>query len=102
MYYNHIGNLLHFIHEGIGYSRDHAAEVARASYVENKLHEHRTRDSCSVLCPIVLDNEGDEDEDDTTRLSDIIALAEAGLPAKKDEDDTGRLSELIALVEAGL
>ena len=33
----------------------------------------------SVLSPIVLDNEGDEDEDDTARLSDLIALAEAGL-----------------------
>ena len=56
----------------------------------------------SVLSPIVLDNEGDEDEDNTTRLSDLIALAEAGLQAKKDENDTSRLSELIALAEVGL
>ena len=102
MYYNHVGNLLHFIHEGIGYSRDHAAEVARASYVENKLHEHRTRAGRSVLCPIVLDNDGDEDEDDTARLSELIALAEMGLQAEEVEDNTGRLSELIALTEAGL
>ena len=79
MYYNHVGNLLHFIHEGIGCSRDHAAEVARASYVENKLPEYRTRDGHSVLCLIMLDNEGDEDEDSIARLSDLIALAEAGL-----------------------
>jgi hypothetical protein len=102
MYYNRVGNLLYFIHEGIGCSEDHAAEVARASYVENKLHEHRTRAGHSVLCPIVLDNEGDEDEDDIVRLSDRIALAEAGLLVEKDEDDTGRLSELIALAEVGL
>ena len=76
--------------------------MAHASYVENKLHEHRTRAGRSVLCPIVLDNEEDEDEDDIARLSDLIALAEAGLQVEKDEDDTGRLSELIALSEAGL
>ena len=51
---------------------------------------------------IVLDNEEDEDEDDTARLSDLIALAEVGLQAEKDGDNTGRLSELIALAEAGL
>ena len=50
----------------------------------------------------MLSNEGDEDEDDTGRLSELIALAEAGLQGKEDEDDTGRLSELIALVEVGL
>ena len=50
----------------------------------------------------MLDNEGDEDEDDTARLSDLIALAKAGLQVEKDEDDTSRLSELIALAEAGL
>ena len=43
-----------------------------------------------------------EDEDDTGRLSELIALAEAGLQAKEDEDDTGRLSELITLAEVGL
>jgi hypothetical protein len=36
------------------------------------------------------------------RLSDLIALAEAGLQAEKDEDDIGRLSELIIVAEAGL
>ena len=50
----------------------------------------------------MLDNEGDEDEDDTARLSDLIALAEVSLQAKEDEDDTGRLSELIALAKEGL
>ena len=67
----------------------------------------------------MLDNEGDEDEDDSARLSNLIALAEkntdntcrlselialveAGLQAEEDEDDTGRLSELIALAETGL
>jgi hypothetical protein len=49
-----------------------------------------------------VDNEGDEDEDDTARLSNLIALVEAGLQAEKEEDDTDRLSELIALAEAGL
>ena len=102
MQYNCVANLLHFIHEGIGCSGDHAVEVARASYVENKLHEHRTQASRSVLCPIVLDNEGDEDKDDIARLSDLIALAEVGLQAEKNEDDSRRLSELIALAETGL
>jgi hypothetical protein len=50
----------------------------------------------------VVDDKGEEDDDDTSRLSDLIALAEAGLQAAKDEDDTSRLSELIALAEAGL
>ena len=53
--------------------------MARASYVENKLHEHITQASRNVLCPIVLDNEGDEDEDDIARLSNLITLAETGL-----------------------
>ena len=50
----------------------------------------------------MLSDEGDEDEDDTGRLSELIALAEAGLQAVEDEDDTGRLSELISLAEAGI
>ena len=50
----------------------------------------------------MLSDEGDEDEDDTARLSELIALAEAGLQAEEAEDDTGRLSELIALAETGL
>jgi len=44
----------------------------------------------------------EEAEDDTGRLSELIALAETGLQAEEAEDDTGRLSELIALVEASL
>ena len=43
----------------------------------------------------------EEEEDDTSRLSELIALAEAGLHGE-EEDDTSRLSELIALAEAGL
>ena len=39
-------------------------------------------------------------EEDTSRLSELIALAETGLHG--EEDDTSRLSELIALAEAGL
>ena len=50
----------------------------------------------------MLSDEGDENEDDTTRLSDLIALAEAGLQTEKAEDDTSKLSELITLAEAGL
>jgi hypothetical protein len=50
----------------------------------------------------VVADEGDEDEDDTARLSDLIALAEASLHGEEDEDDTGRLSELIALAKVGL
>ena len=50
----------------------------------------------------MLSDEGDEDEDDTDRLSELIALVEAGLQAQEAEDDTDRLSQLIALAEAGL
>ena len=50
----------------------------------------------------MLSDVGDGDEDDTARLSDLIALAEAGLQAEEAENNTGRLSELIALAEAGL
>jgi hypothetical protein len=49
----------------------------------------------------VVDDEG-EDDDETSRLSDLIALAETGLQAEKEEDDTGRLSELITLADASL
>ena len=93
---------MHFIHEGIGCSEEHAAEVARARYEEKKLDEHRSRAGRTVQSLIVLSDEGGEDEDDTARLSELIALAEVGFQAKEAEDDTGRLSELIALAEAGL
>jgi hypothetical protein len=43
----------------------------------------------------------EEEEDDTSRLSELIALAEAGLHGE-EEDDTSRLSELIAPVESEL
>jgi hypothetical protein len=36
----------------------------------------------------------EEGDDDTSRLSELIALAEAGLH-EEEEDDTSRLSELI-------
>ena len=58
--------------------------------------------STAVQSSIILSDEGDKDEDDTTRLIDLIALAKAGLQAEEAGDDTGRLSELIALVEEGL
>ena len=70
---------MYFIHERIGCSGEHAVEVARAMYVEKKLHEHRTRAGHTVQSPFVLSNEGDEDEDDTARLSKLITLAEVGL-----------------------
>ena len=93
---------MHFIQKGIGCSEDHAVEVARARYEEKKLDEHRKQAGRTIESPIVLSDEGDEDEDDTGRLSELIALAEAGLQAQEAEDDTGRLSELIALAETGL
>jgi len=93
---------LHFIHKGIGCSEDHAVEVARALYQEKKTHEHRTRGGCPVLSQIVEADEGNEEEDDITRLRELIALAEAGSQAEEDEDDTARLSELLALAKAGL
>ena len=52
----------------------------------------------TIESPIMLSDEGDEDEDDTARLSELIALAQA----EEAKDDTGRLSELIALAEAGI
>ena len=93
---------MYFIHEEIGCSEDHVAEVARARYKEKELDDHRKRAGRIVESPIVLSDEGDEDEDDTARLSELIALAEAGLQAEEAEDDTSRLSELIALAEEGL
>ncbi|XP_066306756.1 uncharacterized protein [Miscanthus floridulus] len=86
----------------IGCSEEHAAKVARARYEEKKLDEYRSRAGRTVQSSIVLSDEGDEDEDDTGRLSELIALVEVGLQAEEDEDGTGRLSELIALAEAGL
>ena len=70
---------MHFIHEGIVCSEEHAAEVARARYKEKKLDEHRKRAGRTVESPIVFSDEGGEDEDDTARLSELIALVEAGL-----------------------
>ena len=70
---------MHFIYEGIGCSEKHAAEVAHARYEEKKLDEHRKRAGRTVESPIVFSDEGGEDEDDTARLSELIALTETGL-----------------------
>ena len=93
---------MHFTHEGIGCSEDHDGEVTRSRYEEKKLDEHRMRAGHTIQSLIVLSDEGDEDEDDTSRLSELITLAETGLQVEEAEDDTGRLSELIALAEVGL
>jgi hypothetical protein len=69
---------------------------------KKKLREHRTRGGRPVLSQIVEANKGDQDEDDTGKLSELITLVGVGLQAEEDEDDTGRLSELLALAEAGL
>ena len=53
--------------------------MARARNEEKKLDEHRSRAGRTVQSPIVLSDEGDEDEDDTSRLSELIALVEVGL-----------------------
>ena len=53
--------------------------MACARYEEKKLDEHRVRAGRTVQSPIVLSDEGDEDEDDTARLNELITLAEAGL-----------------------
>ena len=63
---------MHFIHEGIGCSEEHAAKVAHARYEEKKLDEHRSRAGRTIQSPIVLSDEGDEDEDDTGRLSERL------------------------------
>ena len=76
--------------------------MARARYEEKKLDEHRKRANRTVESPIVLSDEGGEDEDDTAKLSKLIALVEASLQAEEAEDDTDRLSELISLAEADL
>jgi hypothetical protein len=41
------------------------------------------------------------EKEDTSRLSELIVLAEVGLHGE-EEDDTSRLSVLIALAKAGL
>ena len=70
---------MHFIYEGIRCYEDHAAEVARARYEKKKLDEHRKRTGRTVESPIVLSDEGDEDEDDIARLNELIVVAEADL-----------------------
>ena len=53
--------------------------MAHAKYEEKKLDKHRTRAGHTIQSSIVLAGNRDEDEDDTAQLSDLIALAEAGL-----------------------
>jgi hypothetical protein len=61
------------------------ADEAHARYVQEKLATVELME---------------EEDDDTSRLSELITLAEARLHG--EEDDTSRLSELIALAESGL
>jgi hypothetical protein len=70
----------------IGCGINYLADETHARYVQDKM--------------AMVELMGEED-DDTSRLSELIALAEAGLHGE-EEDDTSRLSELIALAEAGL
>jgi hypothetical protein len=70
----------------IGCGVNHIADEAHARYVQEKMATVELME---------------EEEDDTSRFRELIALAEAGLHGE-EEDDTSRLSELIALAEAGL
>jgi hypothetical protein len=70
----------------IGCGVNYLADEAHARYVQDKMATVELME---------------EEKDDTCRLSELIALAEAGLH-EEEEDDTSRLSELIALAEAGL
>jgi hypothetical protein len=68
----------------IGCGVNYLADEAHARYVQDKMATVELME-----------------EDDTFRLSELIALTKVGLHGE-EEDDTSRLSELIALVEAGL
>jgi hypothetical protein len=70
----------------IGCGVNYLADEAHARYVQDKMATVELME---------------EEDDDTSRLSELIALAEAGLH-EEEEEDTSRLSELIALAEAGL
>jgi hypothetical protein len=63
---------------------NYLADEARARYVQEKMATVELME-----------------EDDASRLSELIMLAEAGLYGK-EEDDTSRLTKLIVLVDAGL
>ena len=58
---------------------NYLADEARARYVQEKMATVELME-----------------EDDTSRLSELIALAEVGLHGE-EEDDTSRLTKLIAL-----
>jgi hypothetical protein len=70
----------------IGCAVNYIADEAHARYIQEKM----------VTVELM-----EEEDDDTSRLSELIALAEAGLHGE-GEDDISRLSELIALAKAGL
>jgi aminopeptidase N len=68
----------------IACAMNYLADEARARYVQEKM----------AMVELM-------EEEDTSRLSELIALAEAGLHGE-EEDDTSRLTELIALAKTGL
>jgi hypothetical protein len=70
----------------IGCVVNYITDEARARYVEKKMTTVELME---------------EEEDDTSRLSELIALTDRRLHGE-EEDDTSRLSELITLAEAGL
>ena len=97
----------------MGCTGNFEADAARARHVERKRQKRQSRGVGTVHRPIVLDAEAEEEEEEDdpsdpahARLSELIALAEAGLQAEEtnDEDDPAyrRLCELIDLAEAGL
>jgi hypothetical protein len=69
----------------IGCGINYIADEAHARYIQEKM----------VTVELM------EEDNNTSWLSEVIALAEAGLHGE-EEDDTSRLSELITLAEAGL
>lgn len=86
---------------GTRHSEDHAAELARARFGKRKANEVQRRGARPLLSQIVEDKEGEEDDNDNGRLSELIGLAEAEFPAVQDDaDDDDFLSQAADEVES--
>jgi hypothetical protein len=77
-------NCFPFLNIEMGCTGQHEAEMAYATYQKKKLHQHwlQRRVGRTWTNPIVVEDDGEDDGDEWSKLGDLIVEAEVGLQAE--------------------